>query len=171
MWNLSSPTRNRTQVTFTGMPILFFFFFLKLRAVGLWAQAETSGPGGAGVHGGILVQNIAHVHGGREAARACWALEPPQPAAPTSDCTPELPALLPPAPPRPFIAPGRLPPQPRRVCISKRGEPPGRESKGETRRGRGVQKETNCRPKREVDSGAREGGGAEGASRRASRHH
>lgn len=53
-------------------------------------------------------------------------------------------------PTQPFIAPGPRP-QLRRVCISKRGEPRGRESKGETRRGRGVQKETNCHPKWEVD--------------------
>lgn len=53
-------------------------------------------------------------------------------------------------PTQPFIAPGPRP-QLRRVCISKRGEPQGRESKGETRRGRGVQKETNCHPKWEVD--------------------
>lgn len=61
-----------------------------------------------------------------------------------------------------FYSSGPPRPQPRRVCISKRGEPPGRESKGETRRGRGVQKETNCRPKREVDAGAKGGGGRGG---------
>lgn len=73
------------------------------------------------------------------------------PAAPTSRSSPELAGPAAGRPTQAFYSSGRPRPPPRRVCISKRGETPGRESKGETRRGRGVQKETNCRPKREVD--------------------
>lgn len=38
-----------------------------------------------------------------------------------------------------------------RLCISKRGEASGLRIKGGSPSGEGVQKETNCRPKREVD--------------------
>lgn len=38
-----------------------------------------------------------------------------------------------------------------RLCISKRGEASGPRIKGGSPSGEGVQKETNCRPKREVD--------------------
>lgn len=48
-------------------------------------------------------------------------------------------------PTQPFIAPGPRP-QLGRVCISKRGEPRGRESKGETRRGRGFKRRQIATP-------------------------
>ena len=57
-------------------------------AVGLWAQAETGGPRGASVLGGILIQHTP-VHGAHGLLPCtCWALEP------LSNCLPELPALI-----------------------------------------------------------------------------
>lgn len=110
--------------------------------VGRRAQAEAGGPGGAWVHGGVLVQHIAHVHGDRRVPRACWALEPPRrPAAPTtSDCSPGPAAAAAPAPPRPFIAAGRPRPQPGGFAFQSGGKPRGRESKGEARRARGFKR-------------------------------
>ena len=57
-------------------------------AVGVWAQAETGGPRGASVLGGILIQHtpVHGVHGLLPCT--CWALEP------LSNCSPELPALI-----------------------------------------------------------------------------
>lgn len=99
-------------------------------AIGLWAQAETRGPGGARVHRRVLVQHIAHVHGGRGAPRACWALERrgrrPDDQQPLTwprrrRCT---------RPTQAFYSSGRPRPQPGRVCISKRGEASGLRIKG-----------------------------------------
>lgn len=132
--------------------------------IGRRAQAEAGGSGGAWVHGGVLVQHIAHVHGDRRVPRACWALEPPRPAGrPDDQRLLTWPRGRRRARPTPaFYSRGPSAAPAGRLCISKRGEASGPRIKGGSPSGEGVQKETNCRPKREVDGPAGWGPGGRG---------
>jgi hypothetical protein len=136
-------------------------------AVGLRAQAEARGPGGAGVHGRVLVQHIAHVHGDRRAPRACWALEPPLPAAPTTNnCSPELarPAAAP-APPRPFIARAARAPAEPGLHFKAGGSLRTANQSGKPVGGEGFKRRQIAAPSgRWTGQGLEGGGGTEGAS-------